>query len=104
MSRTAVPAALRRAVEEDGRDRCGDCLTQRTVIGQPMTVEHLVPLFNPRTQVWHNHFVWSDDKTHIIGITRQGRATVVALKLNNQDIVAARSLWVQAGWHPPLDG
>jgi hypothetical protein len=34
-------------------------------------------------------------------LTRCGRATVIALKLNNFFAVTARSAWVSAGWHPP---
>ena len=61
------------------------------------------PLFNPRTQQWHDHFRWSDDGVHIIGLTPTGRATVVALRLNNEFIVPSRRLWIRAGWHPPQD-
>jgi hypothetical protein len=39
----------------------------------------------------------------IRGKTPQGRATVVALQMKHQDIVAARRLWVIAGWHPPTE-
>lgn len=62
-----------------------------------------VPLFNPRTQSWHQHFVWSADGTLIIGQTPTGRATVVALKLNHDDIVRSRRRWAAVGWHPPQD-
>lgn len=63
-----------------------------------------VLLFNPRTQNWHEHFEWSADGVQIIGKTPTGRATVVALKLNDDpDAVIVRSHWVQAGWHPPKD-
>ncbi len=68
----------------------------------PQTTE-LVSLFNPRTQVWHEHFAWSDDGATIIGKTPIGRATVSALQLNNRLIMAARRQWVLAGWHPPAD-
>jgi|FrelakmetLWP11LW_1041352.scaffolds.fasta_scaffold104923_1 uncharacterized phosphosugar-binding protein len=37
----------------------------------------------------------------IIGITACGRATIVALRLNNNLAVIVRKNWVQAGWHPP---
>jgi hypothetical protein len=37
-----------------------------------------VPLFNPRIQVWADHFTWSEDSTRVIGRTSTGRATVVA--------------------------
>jgi hypothetical protein len=60
-------------------------------------------LFNPRRQLWREHFVWSGDGTQIIGLTACGRATVLALKMNNDDIVAARRLWVSVGWHPPAE-
>jgi hypothetical protein len=61
----------------------------------------LTPLFNPRTETWSTHFRWSDDGAEIIGVTSTGRATVVALRLNNELIAAARRQWALAGWHPP---
>jgi hypothetical protein len=61
-----------------------------------------VSLFNPRRQRWSRHFCWSQNGLHIIGKTACGRATVVALKLNNFFAVTARRAWVDAGWHPPL--
>ncbi len=60
-----------------------------------------VPLFNPRQQVWNEHFCWSEDGAEIIGKTACGRATVIVLKLNNQYLVRARHRWVAVGWHPP---
>jgi len=41
------------------------------------------------------------DGTRIVGQTPCGRATVVALRLNNDYMVEARRYWVEAGWHPP---
>jgi len=60
-------------------------------------------LFNPRQQVWSDHFAWSEDGTEIIGKTPCGRATVAALKMNNAEIVVARRSWVSVGWWPPND-
>jgi hypothetical protein len=63
-----------------------------------------VPLFNPRTQVWAEHFAWSDDGIRILGRTPIGRATVAALHLSDDpDALDVRSSWVLAGWHPPAD-
>jgi hypothetical protein len=59
-----------------------------------------IPLFNPRRQDWHEHFRWSEDGTLIVGRTACGRATIVALQLNNEHLVRARRRWVMAGWHP----
>lgn len=63
----------------------------------------LVRLFNPREDIWADHFVWTSEGTVIEGKNAVGRATVVALNMNHPDIVTARVLWVGAGWHPPLD-
>ena len=60
-----------------------------------------VTLFHPRRQQWPEHFRWSEDGVYIIGLTATGRATVDALKMNNEFIVPARRHWVEAGWHPP---
>ena len=60
-----------------------------------------VPLFNPRTQDWKEHFRWNEEK--IAGKTACGRATVQALKLNNDIILPVRKKWISAGWFPPVD-
>lgn len=138
-----IPDSLLKRIHQLVGPRCGYCRTSSKIIGQPLTVEHIlptarggtsdeqnlwlscrrcnefkrdqveatdpetgaiVPLFNPRTQPWHEHFAWTASGTHIIGRTPIGRATVVALKLNNDEIVQARLFWVNVGWHPPLDG
>jgi HNH endonuclease len=68
----------------------------------PMRGER-VSLFNPRTQKWPDHFCWDEAGVLIIGLTSIGRATVVALQLNNEIAVRVRGHWVRAGWHPPAD-
>ena len=65
--------------------------------------QRIVPLFNPRTEIWVEHFEWIEESTVIRGKTPTGRATVAALNVNHPDVVAARRLWVIAGWHPPKD-
>jgi hypothetical protein len=62
-----------------------------------------VRLFNPRLQRWKRHFRWSEEGALIIGWTVCGRATVIALNLNNLIAVTVRRNWVAAGWHPPRD-
>ena len=62
-----------------------------------------IPLFNPRTQVWPEHFCWSEDGTQVMGLTPTGRATVQALQLNTPFRIHARQRWVSVGWHPPRD-
>lgn len=65
------------------------------------TTEDIVTLFHPRHHRWRDHFRWSSDSSHIIGLTATGRATVVALNMNHPDIVRARRRWSSVGWHPP---
>ncbi|HNT75267.1 MAG TPA: HNH endonuclease signature motif containing protein [Anaerolineae bacterium] len=79
---------------------CNSYKGDKTHTLDPQTGEN-APLFNPRTQVWTEHFCWSDDGAEIIGLTSTGRATVVALQMNNEFIVPARRHWIMAGWHPP---
>jgi hypothetical protein len=79
---------------------CNHAKSAQTECRDPITGQ-LVPLFNPRRQSWSEHFVWSDDGTRILGKTPMGRATIVALQLNNLISVVVRRHWVAAGWHPP---
>jgi len=61
----------------------------------------VVPLFNPRTQRWRDHFTWSNDATLILGLTPSGRATVIALRLNREGLVNLRGVLFEHGAHPP---
>ncbi|MEN9612135.1 MAG: hypothetical protein RLZZ628_2949 [Bacteroidota bacterium] len=60
------------------------------------------PLYNPRDEVWENHFEWSDDFTEILGKSPTGRATVNRLKLNRVNLVNLRRILVKLGLHPPF--
>jgi len=71
--------------------------------GRDPITGQLVRLFNPRQQHWSDHFAWSEDGIRIIGLTSCGRATMLALQLNNVIAVTVRREWVAAGWHPPKD-
>jgi hypothetical protein len=59
----------------------------------------LVTIFNPRQQIWSEHFCWNG--VEIIGFTAVGRATVKALKLNRLLILAIRFEEELLGRHPP---
>lgn len=58
-------------------------------------------LFNPRTQVWREHFAWTPTGDEMVGLTPIGRATIAVLSLNSDFRVHSRRLWVEAGYHPP---
>jgi cytochrome c1 len=50
------------------------------------------PLFNPRSDVWEEHYVMNDDLTLMIGLTPTGRATINRLLLNRDGVVNLRKL------------
>jgi hypothetical protein len=79
---------------------CNQYKWAKTHSVDPQTGQQVV-LFNPRQQNWADHFSWSVDGTEIVGLTAYGRATIVALNLNNELAVTVRRNWIQAGWHPP---
>jgi hypothetical protein len=81
---------------------CNGRKSNRTEAIDPQTGK-VVPLFNPRTENWHEHFAWLADGAVIHGKSASGRATVIALEMNHDDIVSVRQRWVEVGWHPPQD-
>lgn len=97
-------------IDPDGGDvlenlclACWNCNNHKhaaTTINDPETAEP-VPLYNPRTQHWSEHFNWIDGTTRIRGLTPSGRATVERLKMNRPAIVIARQRWAEGGYHPP---
>jgi len=60
-----------------------------------------IPLFNPRSGDWSEHFIWSSDGLYIIGLTPIGRATSAALAFNHERIVNIRAADQIVGRHPP---
>ena len=59
----------------------------------------LVPLFNPRTQRWAEHFRL--EGAHIVGVTAVGRTTVALLQLNAIERVVERAAFLRTGRYPP---
>lgn len=82
--------------------RCNEFKGSATHAQDPLTGERL-SLFHPRQQNWGEHFQWDETGALLIGLTSVGRATIVALNMNNPVIVDARRRWVGVGWHPPAD-
>jgi len=66
----------------------------------PLT-RQLMPLYTPRTDIWSDHFQWSDDDLLIIGTTPTSRATIRLLKVNREGNINLRRLLKMAGLHPP---
>ena len=57
-----------------------------------------VRLFNPRTDVWNEHFAWQREAPFLLeGKTSIGRATVERLQMNASLQLRARRLWIELG-------
>ena len=99
-----IPVSLGGPTQEDNLwlacSLCNDYKGERIAAIDPV-FDVLVRLFNPREQVWSEHFSWSTEGDRIVGLNPIGRATVLALKLNRPSLIHARRSWVSAGWHPP---
>jgi hypothetical protein len=50
--------------------------------------EDVVRLFNPRTDIWAEHFRW--DEAVLVGLTPVGKTTIAVLAINHPDAVAVR--------------
>lgn len=72
-----------------------------SITAQDPLIGEIVPLFHPRRDSWRDHFTWDASGAELIGLTATGRATIIALNMNNPLIVAVRRRWVSVGWHPP---
>ncbi len=57
-----------------------------------------VALFNPRRDLWHDHFRWHG--VRLFGLAATGRATIKALEMNRPLIIAIREEELARGRHP----
>ena len=62
--------------------------------GRDLLSGHPVRLFNPRTDVWDEHFVIDEQSAEIVGLTDVGRATIARLRMNDTQQRQARRLWI----------
>ncbi|MFZ5819125.1 MAG: HNH endonuclease [Chloroflexota bacterium] len=78
-----VSCSLRKAAREKAID--------------PLSGEE-APLYNPRRDMWDEHFHW--DGIYLVGLTATGRATAEALQMNRRLILAIRNEEARLGRHP----
>lgn len=114
-----LPTTLRQRLVEADDHRCAYCGTSfenlcfacyrcnlfkgsQVVAIDPLSGE-MAPLFHARRDRWDEHFAWDEAGLRIVGVTPSGRATVVALKMNNDIILDARRNWVRLGWRPEME-
>lgn len=63
--------------------------------------DELVPLFNPRTDRWDEHFAWAGPR--LLGKTPIARATIDVLRINDPHRVAHRAQLIALGVLPPSE-
>ncbi len=82
---------------------CRSCNNRKSnrLSGHDATTNQDVPLYNPRSGSWDDHFEWVEQGLKIVGLTPVGRATINALDMNNSLLVRSRAFWIIGGWHPP---
>jgi hypothetical protein len=61
----------------------------------------VVSPFHPQLHMWNDYFVWSANGLLLVGLTPTGRATIAALALNRERVVAIWAADVAVGRHPP---
>jgi hypothetical protein len=69
------------------------------VAGVDPKTRKIVPLFNPRRHKWSRHFRW--DGPVLVGQTPNGRATIIALKINLDHRIDLRQGLIDEGKFPP---
>jgi HNH endonuclease len=67
------------------------------IVGFDTITATTVSLFNPRQDIWNEHFAWNEDFSSIIGQTPTGRATVNLLQLNRSGLINIRRALVAFG-------
>jgi hypothetical protein len=95
---THIQRTLRRQVIEFACWRCNRHKGSDLTSFDPQTGQ-LNPLFNPRTQVWIEHFTY--ESKSIIGLTPEGRTTVHLLRLNSEDRLNERQAYKLGQWTKP---
>lgn len=78
---------------------CRSCNLYKSafVRGVDVVTQQELGLFNPRRDVWDEHFSVNEETGEIEGLTGVGRATVSRLRINGAAQVAARKQWLRAG-------
>jgi hypothetical protein len=87
---------------------CSPCNSRKSQATQGIDTRTLtiVPLFNPRQDIWDTHFRIRDTEDEsgeywIDGLTPTGRVTVDRLRMNDAHVIRARLLWALAKLFPP---
>lgn len=79
---------------------CYDCNHHKgpNIAGFDLVTNQIVPLFDPRKEIWKNHFRWSG--TELEGLTPTGRVTVHVLAINHYFRISLRRALILEGLFP----
>ena len=80
---------------------CAHCNAAKgpNAAGYDPETDELVPLFNPRQEMWTEHFSWNGPE--LVGKSAVGRATIDVLNINDPICVEQRRYLNKAGLMPP---
>ena len=75
---------------------CRSCNLYKSshITGNDSETQTDVPLFNPRKNIWNQHFIVDPRNGEIIGLTKKGRATIDRLQMNRESQIIARKQWM----------
>jgi hypothetical protein len=81
---------------------CFDCNRHKgsDVGSYDTSTDLLTPFFNPRTQIWSEHFKL--EGAVIVPLTPEGRVTVLLLQLNTDERIIRRAELIALGRYPCL--
>lgn len=87
--------------EDNLANACASCSLGKgsNIAGRDDRTRRIVCLFNPRHDVWHEHFRWKGSL--VVGRTAVGRVTVRVLNMNRPDRVALRQILINEDLFPP---
>jgi hypothetical protein len=79
---------------------CPHCNSRKWIAIDAVDAEtgETVPLFNPRRDVWNEHFEWETLALKLTGRTPVGRATIDCLRINDPDMIALREILAELGF------
>jgi hypothetical protein len=101
MSRSYVPKALRSLVTRQARHRCGYCLTQESIVGTPMEIEHIIPEslggLTIEDNLWLACSLCNDHKGDRIAALDPLTGEIVRLFDPRHQAWAEHFAWVEAG-------
>ena len=82
---------------------CFHCNRRKSNKTNALDVEsnETISIFNPRLQIWKEHFEWSEDKIYVQPKTKVGKVTIELLQLNRTRILLIREADVAVNRHPP---